>query len=63
MFRAAAPPHGFSRAKFWAADATKRRPDDPRGVHVASLPGLTRQSIFFEKLLYEADGCAGQARA
>jgi hypothetical protein len=29
----------------------------------ASLPGLTRQSIFFGKTLAKIDGCAGQARA
>jgi hypothetical protein len=29
----------------------------------SSLPGLTRQSIRFEKSLVKIDGCAGQARA
>jgi hypothetical protein len=29
----------------------------------SSLPGLTRQSIPLRKLIYEGDGCAGQARA
>jgi hypothetical protein len=28
-----------------------------------SLPGLTRQSIFFESALAKVDGCPGQARA
>jgi hypothetical protein len=41
---------------------------DARLEHVqdglsASLPGLTRQSILFERRFAKADGCAGQARA
>jgi hypothetical protein len=38
--------------------------DEPAAHHpIPSLPGLTRQSIPFEKILAKMDGCAGQARA
>ena len=52
------------------APAARRAPDHARprqGEQLLavrlSLPGLTRQSILFERVLRSDDGCAGQARA
>jgi hypothetical protein len=52
---------GSAKQRFATSYALHRARD--MRMFDSSLPGLTRQSIYFEMILAEIDGCAGQARA
>ena len=56
------PRHALTRAEGGEKEANSNF-KQPRKKLELSLPGLTRQSILFEKLLAKMDGCPGQARA